>query len=111
MVNSFLFIVEDITEQERTVARVNLLAQVFQQSGEGITIMDANDIIVDVNTAFFSDNRLFREEIIVKTAAFLEARRTDKNIDPQVRAALEQTGFWQGEVWDRHKHGYDFLNG
>ncbi|MCS6152605.1 EAL domain-containing protein [Shewanella baltica] len=103
-----LFIVEDITEQERTVARVNLLAQVFQQSGEGITIMDANDIIVDVNTAFSQITGYSREEIIGKNCRFLEAERTDKNIDPQVRAALEQTGFWQGEVWDRHKHGYDF---
>ncbi|MGI2091123.1 EAL domain-containing protein [Shewanella oncorhynchi] len=102
-----LFIVEDITEQERTVARVNLLAQVFQQSGEGITIMDANDIIVDVNTAFSQITGYSREEIIGKNCRFLEAERTDKNIDPQVRAALEQTGFWQGEVWDRHKHGYD----
>jgi len=103
-----LFIVEDITEQERTVARVNLLAQVFQQSGEGITIMDANDIIVDVNSAFSQITGYSREEIIGKNCRFLEAERTDKGIDPQVRAALEQTGFWQGEVWDRHKHGYDF---
>lgn len=103
-----LFIVEDITEQERTVVRVNLLAQVFQQSGEGITIMDANDIIVDVNTAFSQITGYSREDIIGKNCRFLEAERTDKNIDPQVRAALEQTGFWQGEVWDRHKQGYDF---
>lgn len=103
-----LFIVEDITEQERTVARVNLLAQVFQQSGEGITIIDANDIIVDVNTAFSQITGYSREDIIGKNCRFLEAKRTDKSIDPQVRAALEQTGFWQGEVWDRHKDGYDF---
>lgn len=103
-----LFIVEDITEQERTVVRVNLLAQVFQQSGEGITIMNANDIIVDVNTAFSQITGYSREDIIGKNCRFLEAERTDKNIDPQVRAALEQTGFWQGEVWDRHKQGYDF---
>lgn len=103
-----LFIVEDITEQERTVARVNLLAQVFQQSGEGITIMDANDIIVDVNSAFSQITGYSREDIIGKNCRFIEAERTDKSIDSQVRAALEQTGFWQGEVWDRHKQGYDF---
>ena len=103
-----LFIVEDITEQERTVARVNLLAQVFQQSGEGITIMDANDIIVDVNSAFTQITGYSRDEIIGKHCRFLEADRTDKSIDAQIRAALEQTGFWQGEVWDRHKEGYDF---
>ncbi|WP_198781519.1 EAL domain-containing protein [Shewanella putrefaciens] len=103
-----LFIVEDITEQERTTARVNLLAQVFQQSGEGITITDANDIIVDVNTAFTRITGYSRDEIIGKNCRFLEAERTDKSLDTQVRAALEQTGFWQGEVWDRHRDGYDF---
>lgn len=103
-----LFVVEDITEQERTVARVNLLAQVFQQSGEGITIIDANDIIVDVNSAFTQITGYSREEIIGKNCRFIESSRTDKNVDAQVRAALEQTGFWQGEVWDRHKEGYDF---
>ncbi len=103
-----LFIVEDITEQERTVARVNLLAQVFQQSGEGITIMDANDIIVDVNSAFTQITGYTRDEIIGKNCRFLEAERTDRSNDARVRAALEQTGFWQGEVWDRHKEGFDF---
>ena len=103
-----LFIVEDITAQERTIARVNLLAQVFQQSGEGITIIDANDVIVDVNSAFSQITGYSRDEIIGKNCRFIEAARTDKNIDAQVRAALEQTGFWQGEVWDRHKDGYDF---
>ncbi|PIW63035.1 EAL domain-containing protein [Shewanella sp. CG12_big_fil_rev_8_21_14_0_65_47_15] len=103
-----LFIVEDITEQERTAARVNLLAQVFQQSGEGITIMDANDIIVDVNTAFTHITGYSRDEIIGKNCRLLEAERTDRSLDAQVRAALEQTGFWQGEVWDRHRDGYDF---
>ena len=103
-----LFIVEDITEQERTAARLHLLAQVFQQSGEGISIIDANDIIVDVNTSFTQITGYTREEIIGKNCRDLEAQRTDKTIDAQVRAALEQTGFWQGEVWDRHKQGYDF---
>nr|WP_115406699.1 EAL domain-containing protein [Shewanella morhuae] len=103
-----LFIVEDITEQEHTAARLHLLAQVFQQSGEGISITDANDIIVDVNTSFTQITGYTREEIIGKSCRDLEAQRTDKTIDAQVRVALEQTGFWQGEVWDRHKQGYDF---
>ncbi|QYJ80699.1 EAL domain-containing protein [Shewanella acanthi] len=103
-----LLIVEDITEQERTIARANLLAQVFQQSGEGITIIDAKDKIVDVNNAFTKITGYSREEAIGQDCRFLEGDRTDDSIDAEIRLALEQTGFWQGEVWDRHKEGYEF---
>lgn len=50
----------------------------------------------------------YQKHYLHKNCRFIEAERTDKSIDSQVRAALEQTGFWQGEVWDRHKQGYDF---
>ncbi len=100
-----LFIVEDITEQERTIARVNLLAQAFQQSGEGIAIIDASEVIIDVNHAFTKITGYTREEAIGQNCRFLAALRENHTCNEQMRAALEETGFWQGEVWDQHKNG------
>lgn len=103
-----LFIVEDISEQERTIARVNLLAQVFQQSGEGISIIDANNIVVDVNSAFTQITGYEYDDIVGKDVRVLDSPRTARNTAAQVQIALQQTGFWQGEVWDKHKNGHDF---
>lgn len=103
-----LFIVEDITEQERTIARVNLLAQVFQQSGEGISIIDANNIVVDVNSAFTQITGYEYDDIVGKDVRILDSPRTARHTATQVQIALQQTGFWQGEVWDKHKNGHDF---
>jgi len=96
----------DITERRIAEQRLRLTQQVFDNTAEAILITDSEQVIADMNEAFCKLTGYSREEVLGQTPAMLSA---GKHSDAFFRAfwqALDDTGHWQGEIWNRHKDGH-----
>ncbi|MCX7174469.1 MAG: PAS domain S-box protein [Proteobacteria bacterium] len=95
----------DITERKRGENQLRLAASVFKNSGEGIVITDADNLIVDVNEAFSAITGYSRSDVLSKNPSLLKSGQHDKEFYAALWQALANDGHWQGEVWNRRRNG------
>lgn len=95
----------DITERKLAEEQLNLAFAAIRCSGEGILVTDACWRIVSVNPAFEKVTGYCAEEMIGNTPDMIIAIRPEENFRASVQAAMEKSGYWQGEVWNRRKNG------
>lgn len=100
--------VRDITERLHKEESLRLYGRIFENSGEGILITDAQENIVTVNRAFSEITGFTAEEVIGSTPRILRSGRHDQAFYEEMWRALREHGQWQGEIWDRHKNGTIF---
>ncbi len=91
--------------QRRAEVDLRIAAQVFESSAEGILITDADKRIVLVNQALTTITGYSREELIGKTPAVFSSGHHDKAFYAEMWRSLNETGQWQGEIWNRRKSG------
>ncbi len=104
-------------EQQETIAlRTHDLAAsearyrtVFDTAAEAIMVTDAQNIIVQVNPAFSAITLYSAQEALGQEPRFLRSGRHDAEYFRDMWAALQQTGFWAGEIWNRRKNGEVFV--
>ena len=101
----FLATLIDLTERKQAQDSLYLYANAFEHSGEAMIITDANNRIQVANPAFYQLTGYSLEDVIGENPRFLSAGRTPPETYQEMWAALNQTGFWQGEMWDRDKSG------
>ncbi len=85
--------------------RLRLAAAVFAGTQEGIMVTDAYANIVAVNPAFSTITGFREDEVLGNNPRLLQSDRQDRSFYQQMWHALETTGNWQGELWDRRKNG------
>lgn len=89
--------------------RLQLAATVFSHAREGIMIVDAVDIIIDVNDMFTEITGFSREEALGQhPRALLNSGRHGDDFYAARRRTLKATGTWSGEIWNRRKNGEVF---
>lgn len=98
-------IVEDITERKRVEADLQLAAQVYQSSSEGMLVTDAENRIIGVNAAFTRMTGYALEEIQGKDPRLFKTGYQDRAFYEEMWRSLREDGYWQGELWDRCKDG------
>ncbi len=103
-----LLSVRDLSEIRRTQERLRLAASVFENTGEGVVITDADGNIVEVNRAFSEITGYRRDEVIGRNPRIWQSGRHDKGFFDQMWAVLRTTGEWRGELWNRRKDGTIF---
>ncbi|NOT14439.1 MAG: diguanylate cyclase [Methylotenera sp.] len=81
------------------------IAAVAFESQEGIFITDANAVILRVNQAFTHITGFSPQEAIGKTPRILNSGKQDKPFYKDMWAQINNTGKWQGEIWNRRKDG------
>jgi diguanylate cyclase (GGDEF)-like protein/PAS domain S-box-containing protein len=84
---------------------LRLAAHVFEFSGEAIIITDHENRIIEVNPAFTRMTGYSADEVHGKNPSLLSSGRTGPELYHDLWQALLTHGFWQGEMWDRHKDG------
>jgi diguanylate cyclase (GGDEF)-like protein/PAS domain S-box-containing protein len=94
----------DITERKLTQQALQIAATAFE-SLQGITITDANKVILQVNRAFTEITGYSSQEAIGKTTGLLSSGRHDAAFYASMWASIDKAGTWQGEIWNRHKSG------
>ncbi len=92
-------------ERSQTNERLLMLSNVFTNTHEGITITDKNKHIIDVNPAFSEITGYSREEVIGKNPSLLSSGRQSPEFYAEMWLQINEQGYWQGEVWNRHKGG------
>lgn len=105
----FVGIQRDVTERKSQQTQIKLASQVFAQGHEGIMVMDAQRSIVMVNQAFTDICGYSQADVLGKTNRMLSSGRQDESFYAVKWRAIETTGHWQGEVWNRRKDGTEFL--
>ena len=96
----------DITERKAAERALHLYANIFRHSGEGIVITDSDNRIIQVNPAFTRFTGYTLEDIRGENPRILSAGRTARETYQKMWAdLLGESGFWQGELWDRRKTG------
>ncbi len=98
----------NITERREAERRQRLAQQVFDITAEAILVTDSEERIIDMNEAFCSMTGYRREEILGKSPDILSSGRHKEDFYEIFWQALNSTGHWQGEIWNRHKEGYAF---
>ena len=99
----------DITERIRSAERLKLWSEVLDQSAEGIFILDAQERIIMVNSAFERLTGLCSQEVSGKPPVILRSEKHDPVFYSNVRKALMRDGTWRGEMWVPRKGAEPFV--
>lgn len=81
------------------------IAAIAFESHEAIIITDKNKKIIRTNQAFYKLTGYRLDECIGKSFEFLQSGLHDKKFYQDFWHQINQTGKWQGEIWDRKKDG------
>lgn len=99
----------NLRHREQANQQLQLAANVFDKSGEAICITDMNMRILKVNKAFCRISGYNEEDVIGKTPDKFVSRRHGKEFYKKMWASITTQGWWQGEIWNRSKSGFDYL--
>jgi diguanylate cyclase (GGDEF)-like protein/PAS domain S-box-containing protein len=89
----------------QSMHNLRLIERVINASMEGVVVTDATGAIQSVNPAFTAITGYRPEEVIGKNPNILSSGRHDRRFYDQMWNALRTKGEWQGEIWNRTKHG------
>lgn len=95
----------DISDRKRAEEALRLYAKVFENSGEAILITDGQNRVIAVNQALERDTGYLARDLLGKDPRVLSAHRTPRETYQTMWAALQESGYWQGELWDLRKDG------
>jgi diguanylate cyclase (GGDEF)-like protein/PAS domain S-box-containing protein len=95
----------DITEHRNAAEQLRLHARIFERSDEAILITDAQEKIVSVNPAFTRITGYEAAEALGQTPRIFRSGRHGEAFFKEMWGRLAESGYWQGEVWDRRKDG------
>jgi diguanylate cyclase (GGDEF)-like protein/PAS domain S-box-containing protein len=97
--------IREAFERHEHSRRGSQFAKVYENSGEGILITDADGRIQSVNPAFTAITGYQQAEVIGKTPALLQSGRHDAAFYRQLWRRLLEEGKWAGELWNLRKNG------
>ena len=95
----------DITERQLNETRLRLLAGVFEHSAEAIMITSQDNQILEVNQSFSRLTGYSADEARGQNPRLLASGRTTAEEFRLMWQSIRETGYWQGELWDKRKDG------
>jgi two-component system CheB/CheR fusion protein len=105
---AFITEAEDITLRKQAEDQLRITARVFDQAGEAIVVTDPTGLIQTVNPAFCEITGYSQQEAIGKSIRLIKSGRHSPAFFEAMWHALQQDGFWQGEIWNKRKNGEIF---
>ncbi|WP_177428365.1 EAL domain-containing protein, partial [Candidatus Venteria ishoeyi] len=96
---------DDVSARKHAEAEVRLYASVYENSGEAILITDANNKIIAINEAFTRLTGYHFHEVEGKDPKILASGKTTPATYQQLWQALQEKGYWQGQLWDQQRDG------
>jgi len=100
-------VVKDVTVRKAAEVAQRIAAIAFE-SQEGIFVTDASGTILQVNKAFTTITGYPATEAVGQNPRLLNSGRHNAAFFADMRATVEHTGVWQGEIWNRRKSGEVF---
>lgn len=109
MVTGLVALVLDVTESKKMEKQIPIWAKIFESSGEAISVTDADNRFVAVNRVFSLATGYSPDEIMGKEPSLLKSGHHDNLFYQNMWASINQTGSWQGEIWEKRKDGVIYL--
>ena len=97
-------VIDRTRDLRETNLRLTVAASAFQTSA-GMTITDADKVMLQVNQSFIDITGYSAEEAVGQTPRLLSSGRHDVAFYQSMWDTIGRTGSWQGEVWNRRKNG------
>lgn len=99
---------EPLKRREEAQNQLKLTATVFNNSLEGIIILDGNGNILTANPAFTTITGYEYKEVVGRKLEFLRSKQHRPEFYEKIWTTLLETGKWQGEIWSRRKNNSIF---
>lgn len=99
----------DMSSLVRAEAELRIAAAAFE-SQQGMFITDAQGVILRVNQAFTLTTGYSAEEAVGQTPRLIRSDYHPAAYYEAMWQSLLDTGFWQGEIWNRRKSGEVYAN-
>lgn len=107
VVQGYIGIAADISKRRKLEQDLRIAAIAFE-SQAAIMVADANQRILQVNEAFTKLTGYSVEETIGQKPSMLKSGWQDASFYAAMWRELNETGQWQGEIWNRRKTGEIF---
>jgi len=95
----------DIIARKQEERQQRLSAAIFDAASESIVVTDIETNILSINPAFTMLTGYTPEEVIGKPVKMLQSGRHDQAFFLKMWDTIQNTGRWQGEIWDKKKNG------
>ena len=95
----------DITARRQDEEKLRLASTILATTIEGVLVTDTTGNIVTVNAAFTEITGYSAEEAVGKNPRFLQSERQRPEFYQAMWSSLNESGVWQGEIWNRRKSG------
>jgi diguanylate cyclase (GGDEF)-like protein/PAS domain S-box-containing protein len=92
-------------DAEMVAEELRQYAKAFDSSGEAMLISDRFNRIININTAFSTQTGYSLDEVLGKDPKMLSSNKTPRSVYEDMWRCLQDSGYWQGELWDRKKSG------
>jgi|SRR5579859_252903 len=92
-----------------TLRDQQIVTSAFDQAPEAMMITDAAERVVRINRQFTGLTGYDPSEIIGQTPAILRSGKNDPNFFAEFWESLNNSGRWQGDIWNRKKNGRLFV--
>lgn len=100
---------DNITRQQNKLREIadslKLSGLIVESAHEGVIVCDADNRIVQVNSAFTRITGYQSDEVLGKTPAILSSGLQDNDFYKDMWHTLNTEGSWRGEVWSKRKDG------
>lgn len=97
--------IRDVTAIRKTEFENKISAMVFRHAIEGVMITDADGKIIAVNPAFSRITGYEASEVLGRKPSILKSGVQDESFYVRLWGDLADTGFWQGEIYNRRRSG------
>ncbi|MCK4704371.1 MAG: diguanylate cyclase, partial [Gammaproteobacteria bacterium] len=102
LVDGFNQMVSEIDHNHQDLQRASL---VFENTSEGIIIINDKYEIISINRAFTNITGYTEEEVIGKNPSILSSGKHDKKFFRNMWQSINKTGQWNGEIHNKKKDG------
>jgi len=102
----------DITERRLAEAELRIAATAFE-SQIAMIVTDPDSVILRVNRAYTELTGYRADQVIGCKPSIFSSGRHDKEFYQRLKQSLQESGYWQGEIWNRRSTGQievDWLN-
>ncbi|NOR80825.1 MAG: EAL domain-containing protein [Methyloprofundus sp.] len=99
---------KEITERKKVESDLLLHRTFFEQSNDAMFIADEKSRITYVNPAFCKITGYTDSEVIGNKTALLHSTKHDEKFYQKIWEKVNQSGYWQGEIWERRKGKENF---
>ena len=94
-----------IDELRESMEHMMQAKAVYENSSDGIMIVDENNCIISVNPAFEAITGYVLNEVAGANPKTLASGRHPKTFFADMWRAIHETGAWRGEIWNMRKDG------